>query len=49
MCEAVGHPVRSLKRVGFGPLQLGDLREGAHRRLTEAEVRRLREAPRTAG
>jgi len=49
MCEAVGHPVRSLKRVGFGPLQLGELREGAHRRLTEAEVRRLREAPRTAG
>jgi len=46
MCEAVGHPVRSLRRVAFGPLTLGDLPEGAHRRLTDAEVRRLREAPR---
>ena len=46
MCEAVGHPVRSLRRVAFGPLALGDLPEGAHRRLSEAEVRRLREAPR---
>jgi 23S rRNA pseudouridine2605 synthase len=42
MCEAVGHPVRSLRRVAFGPLLLGDLREGAHRRLGEAEVERLR-------
>ena len=49
MCEAVGHPVRSLQRVAFGPLALGDLREGAHRRLTEAEVRGLREAPRDSG
>jgi 23S rRNA pseudouridine2605 synthase len=47
MCETVGHPVRSLARVAFGPLALGDLPEGAHRRLTEAEVRRLREAPRS--
>jgi 16S rRNA U516 pseudouridylate synthase RsuA-like enzyme len=46
MCEAVGHPVRSLRRVAFGPLALGDLPEGAHRRLSEAEVRKLREAPR---
>jgi 23S rRNA pseudouridine2605 synthase len=46
MCEAVGHPVRSLRRVAFGPLVLGDLRQGAHRRLTAAEVQRLRDAPR---
>ena len=46
MCEAVGHPVRSLRRVAFGPLALGDLPEGAHRRLTDAEVQRLREASR---
>src|SRR4029450_10604495 len=46
MCEAVGHPVRSLQRGAFGPLALGDLPEGAHRRLSEAEVRKLREAPR---
>ncbi|MFZ0092047.1 MAG: pseudouridine synthase, partial [Solirubrobacteraceae bacterium] len=28
MCEAVGHPVRALTRVGFGPLALGDLPPG---------------------
>jgi 23S rRNA pseudouridine2605 synthase len=49
MCEAVGHPVRALRRVAFGPLELGDLPEGAHRRLGAADVRRLREAPRDAG
>jgi 23S rRNA pseudouridine2605 synthase len=41
MCEAVGHPVLALRRVGFGPLTLGRLGPGAHRRLSEAEVRRL--------
>jgi len=46
MCEAVGHPVLALRRVGFGPLALGDLRAGAHRRLTAAEVERLRAAGR---
>jgi 23S rRNA pseudouridine2605 synthase len=49
MCEAVGHPVRALRRVAFGPLELGDLPEGGHRRLGAAELRRLREAPRDAG
>jgi 23S rRNA pseudouridine2605 synthase len=44
MCEAVGHPVLALRRVGFGPLALGRLAPGAHRRLTETEVRDLREA-----
>ncbi|MGI8712918.1 MAG: pseudouridine synthase [Solirubrobacteraceae bacterium] len=39
MCEHVGHPVRSLARIGFGPLALGDLASGAHRRLTAEEVR----------
>jgi 23S rRNA pseudouridine2605 synthase len=42
MCEAVGHPVRSLQRVGFGPLRLGRLAPGGHRRLTESELQRLR-------
>jgi 23S rRNA pseudouridine2605 synthase len=46
MCAEVGHPVRTLKRVAFGPLQLGDLREGAVRRLTPQEVERLRGAAR---
>jgi 23S rRNA pseudouridine2605 synthase len=44
MCEAVGHPVRSLARVSFGPLALGDLGPGAHRRLTAQEVGALTSA-----
>ena len=46
MCEAVGHPVRALERVAFGPLRLGTLRPGRHRRLSVAEVERLRAASR---
>ncbi len=46
MCAAVGHPVRTLCRVAFGPLRLDDLPEGAHRRLRPAEVERLRAAAR---
>lgn len=42
MCGAVGHPVVALTRVAFGSLRLGDLPEGAHRRLTAAEVDALR-------
>jgi 23S rRNA pseudouridine2605 synthase len=44
MCEQVGHPVKRLERVGFGPLELGDLRPGAYRRLSGAEVERLASA-----
>jgi len=46
MCEAIGHPVLALRRVSFGPLELGDLRVGAHRRLSRAEVDALRTASR---
>ena len=46
MCAAVGHPVRALERVAFGPLALGDLEPGAHRRLSAVEVARLRDAAR---
>jgi 23S rRNA pseudouridine2605 synthase len=42
MCEAIGHRVESLERVAFGPLRLGNLPAGGHRRLTGAEVERLR-------
>ena len=42
MCAAVGHPVTALRRVGFGPLRLGRLAEGSHRRLSAAELERLR-------
>jgi 23S rRNA pseudouridine2605 synthase len=44
MCEAVGHRVRSLERVAFGPLTLGSLAPGAHRRLSRAEVEALSRA-----
>jgi 23S rRNA pseudouridine2605 synthase len=49
MCEAVGHPVRRLSRVRFGPLALGSLPEGAWRALTEDEVMALRRATVSAG
>jgi 23S rRNA pseudouridine2605 synthase len=44
MLEEVGHPVRRLQRVGFGPLALGDLRPGGFRRLTPEEIEALRRA-----
>lgn len=44
MCAAVGHPVARLQRVAFGPLRLGDLGVGKVRRLSPAEVQRLRDA-----
>jgi 23S rRNA pseudouridine2605 synthase len=44
MCTAVGHPVQQLERVAFGPLRLGDLKQGRVRRLNPAEVQRLRDA-----
>lgn len=44
MVEAVGHKVSALERVRFGPLRLGELREGRHRRLTKAEVEDLRKS-----
>jgi 23S rRNA pseudouridine2605 synthase len=43
MFEAVGHPVRSLERVAFGPLKLGALELGGYRALTAPEIERLRE------
>ena len=42
MIEAVGHRVIALERVAFGPLTLDRLPEGESRRLTTAEVDRLR-------
>ena len=46
MLQAVGHPVQSLTRVGFGPLRLGRLKTGDWRVLGEAEVEALRRAVR---
>lgn len=42
MCLAVGHPVLELERTRFGPLALDGLARGAHRRLDESELERLR-------
>jgi 23S rRNA pseudouridine2605 synthase len=44
MLEAVGHRVVELERVAFGPLGLRGLEQGKSRRLTKAEVERLRRA-----
>jgi 23S rRNA pseudouridine2605 synthase len=49
MCEAVGHPVISLRRVRFGPLELGELAPGEHRRLGDAQLAALRRAARAPG
>jgi 23S rRNA pseudouridine2605 synthase len=43
MFEAVGHPVRSLERVAFGPLRLGSLEVGGYRALSAVEIEHLRE------
>jgi len=41
MCEAVGHPVKQLERIAFGPLELADLPRGRWRKLSREEVERL--------
>jgi pseudouridine synthase len=43
MCEAVGHPVRKLIRVGIGPLSDQGLRPGSWRELTPQELRMLKQ------
>jgi 23S rRNA pseudouridine2605 synthase len=49
MCEHVGHPVRRLQRVAFGPLQLGELPLGGHRLLSPAETQALESAGQRTG
>jgi 23S rRNA pseudouridine2605 synthase len=41
-CQAMGHRVRRLRRVEFGPLRLGRLAPGRWRLLTTTEVDRLK-------
>jgi hypothetical protein len=43
--EALGHEVTALKRVAFGPLQLGALEPGQFRRLTKEELNVKETAP----
>ncbi|MCZ6799762.1 MAG: pseudouridine synthase [Nitrospirae bacterium] len=42
MLEAIGHRVLRLRRIRFGPLQLGDLGLGSYRYLTDGEANALR-------
>jgi len=41
LLQAVGYPVQRLVRTRIGPVRLGNLRPGAHRNLTDGEIRRL--------
>jgi len=43
MCDHIGHPVKSLKRVAVGELKLGDLPKGEWRNLTAHEVQIIAE------
>lgn len=43
MLEAVGHQTLRLKREAYGPLQLGSMRPGEWRYLTDGEIDALRE------
>ena len=44
MLAAVGHPVRRLQRVRYGPVELGSLEPGKWRELTIQEINGLRAA-----
>ncbi len=44
MCGVVNLEVLELKRVGLGPIKLGDLEEGKSRNLTEEEILNLKKA-----
>lgn len=46
MAEAVGFPVLKLTRIALGTLKLGRLKPGASRKLTAAEIVKLRGASR---
>ena len=41
MMQAIGHPVKELKRVSFGPLTLEALEEGRWRELQHDEIKKL--------
>jgi 16S rRNA U516 pseudouridylate synthase RsuA-like enzyme len=41
MAEAVSNEVAALRRIRFGPIELGGLAEGQARRLTDDEIASL--------
>lgn len=42
MCKAINHPVKKLKRIAIGNLELGNLKLGSWRYLRDEEVRGLK-------
>ena len=44
MTELVGHPVKTLKRIRYGPLTVGKLKSGQARALSQPEYEALRKA-----
>lgn len=42
MLDAVGHNVRTLKRISFGEIVLGDLKSGAWKNLSDEEIKFLK-------
>lgn len=44
MCDAIGFPVRDLKRIKLGPIQLSNLGRGKFRPLSENELAQLKKA-----
>ena len=42
MADAIGHPVRTLRRIRIGPIADKTLKPGTYRELTPEEVRRLK-------
>lgn len=43
MCDAINHPVIELKRVKIGKINLGNLKYGLYRNLTDEEIKYLKE------
>ncbi len=44
MCDFIGFPVRDLKRIKMGPLNLSGLSKGKYRQLSETELSALKKA-----
>lgn len=42
MCEALHLPLVELKRISMGPIQLGDMKEGEYKNLSEEELVQLK-------
>ena len=49
MCEAIGHPVRTLVRTRIGPVTLGRMQRGTTRPLSDREIATLMRAVRLEG